>query len=355
MKVYILYLLKNILKYFILILFTLTIIIWITRTIRYVYFITEYGIDLKTFILIITLILPDLLIFSIPISTFLAIIFLYNKLIKNNEMVILQNAGVGKSGFLFPPFVLSLIVMFCLYSITLYLSPKSNRIFEEQKEEIRNNMVNVLLNNTNFNNFQNITFYAKERDGNSLSSIVFYFNDEKTDKILYAKDGKINNTIITFNDGNMQEFDNDLFLRVIYFDKYSIDISKFYKIDYTTYEETSTMFLKDLLKIEEKNNEVKVEIFNKIFFPFLSITLSILASLLVLNNTFSRFENNKDIFISYFICLINFVFFIYFVKLGKKNIIFLFISFLSLFTPLFYLLFNYIKKKQCLKIFLQKE
>ena len=270
-------------------------------------------------------------------------------------MVILQNAGVGKSGFLFPPFVLSLIVMFCLYSITLYLSPKSNRIFEEQKEEIRNNMVNVLLNNTNFNNFQNITFYAKERDGNSLSSIVFYFNDEKTDKILYAKDGKINNTIITFNDGNIQEFDNDLFLRVIYFDKYSIDISKFYKIDYTTYEETSTMFLKDLLKIEEKNNEVKVEIFNKIFFPFLSITLSILASLLVLNNTFSRFENNKDIFISYFICLINFVFFIYFVKLGKKNIIFLFISFLFLFTPLFYLLFNYIKKKQCLKIFLQKE
>ena len=355
MKVYILYLLKNLIKYFILILFTLTIIIWITRTIRYIYFITEYGIDFKTFLLIISLILPDLLNFSIPISIFLSIIFVYNKLIKNNELIILQNAGVTKNGFLFPPFVLSIFIMGFLYFITLYLSPKSNIMFETQKEEIRNNMMNVLLNNTNFNNFQNITFYAKEKEENKMSSIVFYFNDEKIDKILYAKNGEINNTIITFNDGNIQEFDDGLFLRTIYFDKYSIDISNFYKIEYETSEEISGMFLDDLLKIKNKNNEVKTEIFNRLFFPFLSITLSMLASLLILNISFSRFENNKDIFISYFICLINFVLFIYFVKLGKKNDNYLLLSFLSLFSPIFYLLFNYMKRKQCLKFFMRKE
>ena len=354
MKIYILYLLKNLLKYFILITFTLTSIIWITRTIRYLYFITEYGVDFRNFLLIIVSILPDLLLLSIPISTFLSVMFLYNKLIKNNELLILQNAGVNKFGFLSPVIFLSIIACFFCYFITFYLSPKSNTVFENQKVAVSNDIANVLLNNTNFNNFQNIIFYAKEKDENLLKSILFYINDKDNYKILYAKTGEVNNTYITFRNGNLQEFKDSNALTTVYFDEYSINIADFYKIDYSTTKDTDLMYFNELLSLKEKDNEVKMEIFNRIFTPVLSLTLSILSCLMVLNIKFSRFDNNKSIFIIYTACLLNFVLYLYLMKLGKKDTFYLYSAFILLFTPFLYIFINHIKVL-CLKIFLQKE
>ena len=334
--------------------FTLTSIIWITRTIRYLYFITEYGIDFRNFLLIIVSILPDLLLLSVPISTFLSVMFLYNKLIKNNELLILQNAGVSKFGFLSPVIFLSIIASIFCYFITFYLSPKANTVFENQKVAVSNDIANVLLNNTNFNNFQNITFYAKEKDENLLKSVLFYINDEKNYKVLYAKTGEVNNTYITFKNGNLQEFKDDKALTTIYFDEYSINIADFYKIEYSTTKDTDLMYLNELLSLEKKDNEIKMEIFNRIFTPLLSLTLSILSCFMVLNTKFSRFENNKSIFIIYTVCLLNFVLYLYLMKLGKKDIFYLYLAFILLFTPFFYIFINSIKIP-CLKIFLQKE
>ena len=355
MKIYILYLFKNLLKYFILVVFTLTSIIWITRTIRYLYFITEYGVDFRNFLLIITSILPDLLIFSIPISAFLSVMFLYNKLIKNNELLILQNAGVNKKGFLIPVLLLSFVAVGFCYFITFYLSPKSNIMFENQKITVKNDIANVLLNNTNFNSFQNITFYAKSKDEKTLKSVLFYIHDEKNDKILYAKTGEVNGTYITFKNGNLQEFDDNKSLTTIYFNEYSINIADFYKIDYNNNRDTDLMFFNELIAIKNKDNEIKMEIFNRLCTPLLSLTLSILSCLMVLNIKFSRFENNRSIFIIYTVCLINFVFYLYMLKLSKKNLLYLYPTFILLLSPLFYAFINFINKKLCLKIFSQKE
>ena len=359
MKIYVSYLLKNLLKYFLLVIFTLTSIIWITRTIRYLYFITEYGVDFRTFLLIITTILPDLLLLSIPISSFLAVMFLYNKLIKNNELLILQNAGVSKIGFIFPVLFLSLFTMIISYFITLYLSPKSNMIFENQKKSISSDIVNVLLNNTNFSNFQNITFYAKSIDENILNSVFFYIREKDVDRAIYAKSGEINNTYITLRNGNLQEFtnDNDITLKTVYFDEYSVNLADFYKIDYSNKKDTDLMFLSELLLLKEKDNEVKMEIFNRIFTPVLALTLSILSCLMVLNIQFSRFENNKYIFIIYTVCLLNFILYLYMLKLGKKNTMYLYLTFISLFSPFFYIIYNFIKNNNvlCLSTFLRKK
>ena len=119
-------------------------IIWITRITRYIDYITEYGTSLKNFLIIALTILPNLLILTIPISSFVAVIFLYNKLIKNNEIIIFQNSGLKKSNLLLPVFFMSLFAMLFSYYLTFYLLRIGNTKFDKTRMELKNDAVKVL-------------------------------------------------------------------------------------------------------------------------------------------------------------------------------------------------------------------
>lgn len=348
MKLYIKYLLKNLLKYFILILFILTSIIWITRIIRYIYYITEYGLNIKNFLTIIVNVLPSLLLLTIPVSAFMSIIFLYNKLIKNNELIIFQNAGLKTKHFMIPILIMSIIIVTISYSITLHFLVLSNIKFENTKEYMKNDAVKVLLNNTNFNTFENITIYAKENKNNILNSIFLYIKSKdgtETNKIIYAQTGKITNTYITLNNGNLQEFTdkNNNTLQTVYFDKYTVNIAEYYNIHEKEKIDFDLMTLSELYKIKDTNDKIMAEIANRILTPLLSLSLSILACLLILNTNFSRSDDNKNIVKSYTICLISFALYLFFIKASQKNNIYIYICFMLLFTPLLYVLYNYIQ------------
>lgn len=348
MKIYIKYILKNLLKYFVLILFILTMVVWITRTTRYIYYITDYGLSFVNFIVIIVNVLPNLLMLTLPISSFMSIIFSYNKLIKNNELIIFQNLGLKKINFLIPVFIFSFFVSILYYTITLYLLQLSNIKFEKIKLSMRNDAVKVLLNNTNFNSFQNITLYAKEKNNDILYSVFLYIkSNEKTnyDNIIYASSGKIVGTNIIFYNGNIQEFKkNESSLKTIFFDKYTIDISKYYDIDDAKVFDYDLMSLKELFQI--KNNKiVNAEIANRLLSPILSITLSILACMLILNIKFSRNENNKSIIFIYSACIVVFALYLFFIKSAKNNNSYIYLCVLLLFSPAFYNLCNLFKRK----------
>lgn len=329
-------------------LFILTSIIWITRIIRYIYYITEYGLNIKNFITIILNILPNLLMLTIPVSAFMSTIFLYNKLIKNNELIIFQNSGLKTMHLITPILMMSIFILIISYSITLHFLVLSNIKFENIKDSMKNDAVKVLLNNTNFNTFQNITIYAKEDKNNILNSIFLYIKStdkENPDRIIYAQQGKIINTHIVLTNGNLQEFNNNNTLKTIYFDKYTLDISEYYNTNKNKNIDFDLMSLKELYKIKHTDSKVVAEIANRILTPILSLTLSILACLLILNTSFSRNDDNKSMIRAYTLCLTNFALYLFFIKASQKNNIYIYISCLLLFSPLYYTIFNYIQNK----------
>ncbi len=351
MKIYKKYLIKNLFKHFLLILFILTTIIWTTRIIRYISYITDYGVDLIGFIRIIISVLPNLLLITIPISAFITIIFCYNKLIKNNELIILQNSGLKLFDMITPPLIMSFFLCAFSFLVILYFLPKSNVEFENIKVYLRNSITNILLNKTNsFNNFDNITIFSKKSNGNTLYSLLIYIKDPdgKIDKILYAKNGILNGNYITLLDGNLQEFktDNKKDLKLLFFEKYTIDISKYYNInDIKNSIDEDTMFLSELLKIKDKNQKIKAEILERITNPFISIVLVLFSSILVLNLNFSRMENNKELFKIYLLNIADFSLFLYSFKILKNNINGIYITLCSFIIPFLWCWFFLIYKK----------
>lgn len=349
MKIYIKYLFINLIKYFILVLFISTLVIWITRVTRYINYITEYGTSLRNFLIIIFNILPSLLTLTIPLSSFITVIFLYNKLIKNNELIIFQNAGLKKRQLLLPVFFMSLIALLFLYYLTFSLLRISNVKFNETKMELKNDAVKVLFNNTNFNTFKNITIYSREKKDNIMYSLMLYIkakNNNEYNRIIYATQGEIINTYIFLSNGNIQEWkNNDKKLKTIYFDKYTVDVTDYYDINTNTNTDKNLDLktFSEILKIENKSSLVIAEIANRLLTPILPISLSILAGLLILNSSFKRGENNKYISFIYTICIVNCSLFIFFIRLAKKNNLNIIICVLCLMTPLFYLMIRSIK------------
>lgn len=344
MKIYKKYLLKNLFKYFVLILFISTTIIWITRIIKYIFFITEYGLDFKSFFKIIISVLPNLLLITFPLSAFISIIFFYNKLIKNNELIILQNSGLTKTHLLLPSLFLSIFICFMSFSITLYFLPKNNIEFENIKIYMKSSIANILLSNSNnFNNFKNITIYSKEINNNILKSVIIYITEEGDgkrvyNKAIYAKYGIIVGNYITLLNGNIQEFNiyDNKNLKLLFFNKYTIDISQYYNLNFEKRFDENLMFLDELLKIKNKNQKIISEIINRILNPLISIVLAIFSSILVLNLNFTRAENNKQLFIIYLLCIIDLSLFLYSFKILDKNINGIYITILSFIIPLFY-------------------
>lgn len=341
MKIYKKYLFKNLLKHFLLILFIFTAIIWTTRVIRYVYLITEYGIDIKGFLKIIVSVLPNLLLITIPISAFITVILTYNKLIKNNELVVLENAGLKKSYMIFPPLFLSFFLCALSFAITLYFLPKSNREFDNIKLYLKNSVTNILLNNSNnFNNFDNITLYTKNIvENNILNSLTIYIKDKEktTDKILHAKRGILDGNYITLFNGELQEFnrENSKDVRFIFFEKYVIDISQYYNLnDIKGNIDEDSMFLQDLFKIKDKNQEIVAEIIERFANPLVSIVLTVFSAVLVLHLNFSRMENNKQLFGIYLICMVDLALFLYSMKALKEHMAGIYVTILSFLFPM---------------------
>lgn len=329
MKNYTKYLLKIFLKYFILILFILTSIIWITRVINYLSFITEYGISLKNFLIIISYVIPNMLLITIPISIILTAITVNNKLIKNNELIILQNTGVSKQKLIIPIAILNVFIAIFMYGLTFYLIPYVNVKFDEMKILIKNDISNLLLKNTNFDSIQNLTFYADSDpiEENKLHNFILYIKPDennKNERIIYSQEGYVNNNIVSLKNGNVQEYDrqNKDKMNLIFFKDYSFDLNEYYNIDFKKKDlkdDADLMYIDELFAVKDKTTEIKGEIAIRLLNPLFGFVFSIFACVLTLQKKYSRINDELNTAKIYFVSITLLSFCLYLAKSSRYN------------------------------------
>jgi len=157
----------------------LVILIWFSRTISFVKYITENGVELQQFSLLFLLILPWLLLFIIPISFFAAVLIVYNRMLINNEITILKNSGLTKISISKSTIALSVILTLFCYSISFYLMPLANKKLRSIRNNFENNYSNISFSKGAFEGLKSLTIYIKDKDEkNNLSGILLH--DERS-------------------------------------------------------------------------------------------------------------------------------------------------------------------------------
>ena len=161
----------------------LTAIIWLTQSLRFIDLIVNKGLSLSSFIHLSMLLLPSFMGVILPIALFCAILFIYNRLAIDSELVSLRASGTSQWSLARPAILLAGIVMILVYSINMYFTPLSYRSFKDRQTVIRSDFSSVLLQEGVFTTLVNdVTVYVRARNSDAQLRGILVHDERITDQ-----------------------------------------------------------------------------------------------------------------------------------------------------------------------------
>src|SRR5205085_4453213 len=206
--------------------------VWLAQSLRLIDLIVNRGLSIELFLFLALLILPRFLAIVLPIGAFIAVLFVFNRLTSESELVVMRSAGLGPLALARPVFMLAGIAFLVLMSLSAYFLPASNREFKDLQFEIRNRFVSALLQEGAFTTISDkLTIYIGGRNerGEVIGLLVNDDRDPQQPVTILAERGAFadirqGSRIIMVN-GSRQRYDRTTGkLSVLTFERYTLDL-----------------------------------------------------------------------------------------------------------------------------------
>jgi len=294
---------------------TITCAVWLTQSLRFIELIVNRGLTIASYLYLTLLLLPSFLAMLLPIGLFAAVLFTYNRLNADSELIILRAAGLGPAQLAKPGLVLSFIVVLAGYVLTLVAMPLSYRQFKDLETGFRHDYSAVLLREGAFNTLSDgITVYVRERgtDG-ELRGLIVHDNRAKDRTVtIMAERGLLAQTdegprVIMVN-GNRQLVERDTGkLSLLYFERYSVDIGRptgATGTDEVRWREPRERFLRELLfpgssPMDVQNyDRLRAEGHNRLTSPLYALVFALIALAALLSGDHNRRGQSRRIIVA---------------------------------------------------------
>jgi lipopolysaccharide export system permease protein len=306
------YVLRQLLVVAALVTVTLTSAIWLTQSLRFIELIVNRGLTLATFFQLTVLLLPSFLWLMLPIATFTATLFVYSRLVGDSELIAMRVAGLGPLQLARPALVLSVSVAAIVYAIALYFLPLSYRAFKDLDFNVRNDYSGVLLREGAFNVMApNVTVYFRAREtSGDLTGIIVHDSRKPEARItIVAQLGRLavseEGPRVVLQDGNRQEFDPETGrLRLLYFDRYSVDLGKLAARNTDRWREPRERFLHELFgpPVDDNDRQYRSRLLaeghNRLISPIIAITYAFVALAALLTGDLNRRGQGKRVIVA---------------------------------------------------------
>lgn len=295
------YMLKQQLVMMVFVTLGLLSVIWLSQSLRFVEMIVNRGLSISVFLQLTSLLLPSFLTIIIPIALFFVIVFTYNKLIQDRELIVMRSAGLSQWALAKPALIVALLSTAVCYFLTLYYLPYSYEKFKELQFSIRNDFSSVLLQEGSFTDLDGLTVYVREvgRDNELLGILVHDARDPNAQMTMMAKHGALVRTDdgprIVLLDGNRQEVNaDDGTMSILYFDRYAVDIAQKSSEEGLRYQDARERSVYNLLtglppNIQERDlNSFRAEGHDRLISPLNAIAFASIALAVLVSSSFSR-------------------------------------------------------------------
>ena len=282
---------------------TLTGVVWLTQSLRFIDLIVNAGLSVWNFLSLTLLLLPTALSYILPIALFCAILFTYHRLNADRELVVMRSAGLSPQALTAPALLLAGIVTVILYTITLYLMPAGYRTFKGQQFSIRHDYGSVLLREGVFNDLiDGVTVYVRERKsgGELLGILVHDDRDPDRPVTMMAESGGLVQTAegprFVLLRGNRQEVEADRRqLSMLYFDTYTMDLGRFAVAPEDRWLKAGERYVHELLFPQDSEEALALygrgftpEAHRRFVLPLQAFALTLIALAAVLSGDFNR-------------------------------------------------------------------
>ena len=254
-------LLTDCLIFFLITLFSASIIIWVFQAVNYLDIMIEDGRDYLVYVNYSLLNFPKIVSKVLPFIFFFSFFYVITKYELNNELIIFWNFGVNKIQLI--NFLLIFSIFLTLIQITLaaFVVPKS---LDKARSFLRTSSVNFLesfIKQKKFNDtIKNVTIYSdgKDEHGNLLNIYLKKEENINNFQITYAKKGKFvdkNDTqILVLHEGETINFINNKITN-FRFSKSDFNLKNL-ETNTTTYIKTQEVSTSKLIKCYLKLNNI---------------------------------------------------------------------------------------------------
>ena len=314
------YFFHEFIRYFVVILFASTAVIWTIQAVNFLDLVTEDGHAFKIYLFYSFLTISKVLTKLIPFTFLIASILTILKFEKDNELIIFWTSGLNKMYIVNLVFRISLLVMFLQLTMSTIIAPKTLNLSRTLLKNSELQFIPSLLKEKQFNDtIKNLTIFVDKKNPDGTYENIF-IRDEGTiltkissgSSTIFAKTGYIteDDKNLVLVDGNIQKLEASGNISIVKFEKTSLNLSGLStkSISEPKIQETATMLIINCIKnknlifhncvrTEENFRESKIEINKRfgmpIFIPLISlITCFLLSS----RKDKKRFVLNKYIF-----------------------------------------------------------
>ncbi|MBT5433001.1 MAG: LPS export ABC transporter permease LptF [Alphaproteobacteria bacterium] len=277
-------------------------VVWLSQSLRFLDFIINKGLSVFSFLRLTLLLMPSVLTVIIPIAALCSVIYTYNRLTTDRELIVLRAVGISHWGLAKPVFALGAICVAIGFLLSLVLMPAGFRAFKDEQTVLRTNFSHVLLQEGVFNNMMDeLTIYVRTRDddGKLLGILVHDSRDPQQAVTMMAEWGALvagpAGPMFILGEGNRQEVSTEnRTLRMLYFDSYTLDLSPLAETPGERHREPKERYLHELLKEpetgseREHRDELLAEAHRRIVTPLNAIALSLIGLAAMIAGEFDR-------------------------------------------------------------------
>ncbi len=275
-------------------------VIWLSQSLRFVDMIVNRGLPVTDFLWLAMLMLPRFLAVILPIACFVAVVYVYNKLIGDRELVVLRAAGFSNFKLARPAIMLAVLTSITVFSLNAWLLPESSRQFTDFKFASLSDYSSVLLQEGAFHTLPDgRTIFIRERAGaGQLNGILVHdARDPDRPVTLLAEQGALVQTedgprVVLINAYSQRIDRKSGNMLLGSYEKYTIDLSVVSDVPRRRKRSPEEMFLWELLDPslhpEKYSARYLAEGHSRLTGPLLSLDFAIIALAFLLAGDFSR-------------------------------------------------------------------
>jgi lipopolysaccharide export system permease protein len=278
----------------------LTALIWLVQSLRFVELVVNHGLSFGIFLQLTGLLIPSFVAVILPITTFVVVQFIYQRLAGDREITVMRTAGLSPLALSRPALALTALVIASGYALNLWIVPASLTSFRQFQWEIRNQIAAFLLQEGVFTPISNdLTVYVRSRDpdGTLRGILVDDGRDKTAHATILAERGRLiegpSGPRVLLITGSRQEIDHQTGrLNVLTFGQNELDLTDNNRTGGERTRDMSELPLRDLLDPHPANVQDApkwvAEAQKRLASPLTALSFAFVALLSVLTGTFRR-------------------------------------------------------------------
>ncbi len=280
-------------------LLVLTGLAWMLQILSMLRILIQYNVSMGGFLGLTLMMVPFIATLIIPFALFIAVMFVYNRLIADREITVMVGSGLSPARIARPALIFAGLLTVVHLILSIWLVPTTQERFYKKQWEMRYGLAHLALQEASFNELaDNLVVFVNKVNNMDISGLMLFDNrNSKNQLVALAEKGKLISTSrgmsIVMANGSVQTLGDSFVIGT--FDSFDMDMNisdKQVKFSFKTRRiSTPQLISVTRNKNDFKPSEYKLlisELANRFLMPFIDIIFVLIATLVMLKTSLLR-------------------------------------------------------------------